>query len=56
MGDPPRTSSPNVADLHSAIHPGTGVMLFDGSWHTMLREGWPDSGYAAAYTVGFEAL
>ena len=54
--DPRRTETADAADLYLQILPGTDVALFNGMLHVMLWEGWTDSAYIAAHTVGFEAL
>ena len=56
VGDPRRTDTCEIADLHLPIQPGTDVLLCHGLLHIMLWEGWVDPAYIAAHTQGFDAL
>jgi assimilatory nitrate reductase catalytic subunit len=52
--DPRRTATCDEADLHLAIAPGTDVLLFNGLFAHLVREGLLDRGWIAAHASGFE--
>jgi assimilatory nitrate reductase catalytic subunit len=56
VADPRRTDTAEFADLYLPLQPGTDVLLFHGLLHIMLWEGWIDTAFVAAHTVGFGDL
>ena len=52
--DPIKNRTGKAADKHFAINPGSDLALALGMAHVILREGWQDSEYVAAYANGFE--
>jgi anaerobic selenocysteine-containing dehydrogenase len=54
--DPYRSDTALKCDQHIALLPGTDGALGLGLIHVLIREGWLDSAYIDAYTLGFDAL
>ncbi|OQW37268.1 MAG: hypothetical protein A4E19_13975 [Nitrospira sp. SG-bin1] len=54
--DPRRTHTAKEADVHLALRIGTNVALLNGIQHLMIKQGWIDSTFIDAHTVGFEKL
>ncbi len=54
--DPRQTPVARAATVHLAPRPGTNVALMNGILHEVLRNGWVDSDYIQAHTVGFAEL
>ena len=54
--DPRETPVARAATVHLAPKPGTNVALMNGILHEVLRNGWVDSDYVEAHTVGFAEL
>ncbi|RBY85008.1 molybdopterin oxidoreductase family protein [Blastococcus sp. TF02A-30] len=54
--DPRETPVARAATVHLAPRPGTNVMLMNALLHEIIGNGWVDSEYVEAHTVGFEEL
>jgi anaerobic selenocysteine-containing dehydrogenase len=54
--DPRQTPVARAATVHLAPKPGTNVALMNGILHEVLHNGWVDSDYIDAHTVGFAEL
>ncbi|MGY1815702.1 molybdopterin oxidoreductase family protein [Blastococcus sp. SYSU D00820] len=54
--DPRETPVARAATVHLAPRPGTNVMLMNALLHEVIGNGWIDSGYVEAHTVGFVEL
>src|SRR5438128_1412780 len=54
--DPRQSATAKEADLHLAPRLGTNVALLNGILHLLIEQGWIDSSFVEAHTVGFEEL
>ncbi|MGY1608441.1 molybdopterin-dependent oxidoreductase [Geodermatophilus sp. SYSU D00700] len=54
--DPRETPVARAATVHLAPRPGTNVMLVNALLHEIVANGWVDSAYVEAHSVGFEEL
>ncbi|MFL6073282.1 MAG: molybdopterin oxidoreductase family protein [Mycobacteriales bacterium] len=54
--DPRQTPVARAATVHLAPLPGTNVALMNALLHEIVDNGWVDSGYVAAHTVGYDEL
>src|SRR3989442_769846 len=56
VADPRWTETPDLADLHLALRPGSDVALLNGMLHVLAREGLLDRDFIAAHTTGWGAV
>ncbi len=54
--DPRDTEVARYADVHLAVRPGTNLALMNALVREILANGWLDTEYVQAHTVGFEQL
>ncbi|HEX8346453.1 MAG TPA: molybdopterin-dependent oxidoreductase [Actinoplanes sp.] len=54
--DPRETPVAREADVHLAVRAGTNLALLNGLLREIIRRGWYDEEYVAAYTIGFDRL
>ncbi|EMY33307.1 hypothetical protein D477_015611 [Arthrobacter crystallopoietes BAB-32] len=54
--DPRSTPVARAATVHLAPRPGTNVALMNGLLHEIIANGWVDSDYIEAHTVGYDEL
>jgi anaerobic selenocysteine-containing dehydrogenase len=54
--DPRRTETADKCHEHIALRPGTDGALALALMHELVRNGWLDTDYLAAHTLGWEAL
>lgn len=54
--DPRRTPAAREADVHLAVRTGTNVMILNALLNEIIANGWIDTDWIEAHTVGFDAL